>query len=1401
MMPGDRRGVGPRASSRLRRVALAVAVAAQIVTTAGLLVAAEPHAPTDHIGRRLGLDRRGPMMQPVNAPARIARVAVVPGSGGDEAWAIGYSRARKVGYDQVTPSGQVVFLRYTRARGWQVDGPPLDETGRPTNQLLSSLAVASTGEGWAVGAEGAMYHRAPGGRWVLQPRRATTNTLLSVSLGEDERGVFGYAVGHSLTFLRLDGGTWNVEQASGSVPTPGGTIPELGGVAAVTRDRAWAVSGQNSNALLVFRRDGGGWTRALTGRAMFDQPPAPVQGASGSTVNQFARGGAIDATGAGAWVSGMMQPIDGARVAGDTSVADRTRPFTLRFGDDGTLRSSYCPPIYQLSSAGAESTVAVCDRPFPFATGDLPTVSIAEDGAVFTAGYGVFRFDGAAWVREPNVVGYVVSASFASRTEGWVASAGDVFGGVGIASSSTITVGHWTDQPVTPSIRRWPHASRETLEAIALEPEDDGAVAVGARGTIVSLSADAGWEPMSSPTTEALHGVAWERAGRAWAVGAAGTILRFDGGSWQARAAGLTDRTLYAIALDGDHGFAVGDAGTILRYTDGTWRIDPASGILTTRRLAAVARAGDAFIAVGDAGTILVHRNRQWTDATGTAGDLASGQEGDSPNLLSVAGLPDGTAVIGGARSVMIERTPTGGFRPSTLPDLEGAIHTLALARTDEGRFHVVASVGTQGSRYAGRFLAQGHGWLFAGDADGWRDLGAARAGGSTPEIDAPALRDAAYAIALEPDGTRGWAVGGFPDNVFDDDGHLRSSSTASIWRIGLDGPPEAAPGETTARLQHDEGVRFAFLGDTACASGLCAASLGSGGRGDVVASAALAAIARAREEAGVRFLAFGGDLRRNGFPDELVPMRELLLDAGVPVFGVVGDKDRFAGIGPATGDQQGGLLSSQGYFLQVFRSMPQPWGRGPRIPGFEPVVVAGQPDGPDTALSHYAFDYAPADEPLLRVAFIDTSRVPLAESVQNPPEEQTPWLQAVLAGASARGIPSIVVMHQPVVLPVSTAPDAGTLTSILTAGGATAALASHMRVNEVVLAPNAAAPDPVVVSIFGSGGSPLQRDWRPESGAYHAWQLVTVDPDPARRSLAGRAPVVIRSIPVLESLALDARDGRASPSGGALRFGALGRVPDVGGAHGLGRSADQAQGRATYLSLPFPRACALLEDPARDGCRPASVVEPDFRFVSDDPAVAEFVRADPADPTRPFRDASGRLVHDERSGLLCTFGTGTTTVRVESGFIAAAVPVEVSAGAGPCTPRTFAPPDPAVVLPGREPRTFPPPDEPADPPLPKGRLPEPAGVAAIAPPLVNAAPAPPASGGGQRQEEHEVASERAEMTSQGVRVRAPSTTVGGIGVGAVLSSLAFVAALAARPRRRPMPAPSIAPTRNGGRR
>lgn len=1318
--------------------ALVVTIALAAIALPSLVGSAAEGPPrVRDVFSRAGFKGSGPTMQPVNLPARVARVAVVPGTA--EVWAVGLSSAVVPGWDTRNPGGQVVFLRHTSAGGWTSVGPPVDASGRAVNPTLTALAMAANGEGWAVGEERVLLHRAPGGPWRMHPASSLVDvTLQSVSLGMGADGrVFGYAAGDGGRVLRLTANGWERDAAAAAI------TDDLVSVSALSQEDAWAVSGSSSSALSIFHRSGGVWSRVLTGRAMFDSPPAKTEG--GAT-NNAAHGAAIAVTSFGVWVTGAIFPSDAAHPLGDNTAGDNSRPFALWMADGDIV--SYCPDQYALGQAGGVNVSRVCDRPFPQSVFDLASITAfpgPDGGEVLAGGLGLFHFRKGGWFREPDVAGYLISVSFSTPREGWVASSGNTFGAGGAVQSSTTVVGHWTARPAEPHVARWAQPNRKVLEGAASDPTGTRVLAVGQTGGSVIFE-DGAWDsPGIVGTQEAMHAVAWPGA-TAWAVGGRGTIARFEGGKWrfEGEPGSITGRALFGVAFrsPGD-GVAVGEAGTILRYGGGRWQLDPESGSVTTKALFAVAAAGSGYVAVGEEGTILVRNAGGWQVVPGLSSVLRRGARAPA-DLFSVSSIGGGDVVVGGQNSALLVGT-RDGFRSFPTP-LEGTVLAVSGSRLSDGRIRLLASITEEPDKYLGDRLAASSGALVAFDGARWRDvqLASRRTIFSTYEPSQP--QDPALGIVLEPGGTRGWAVGGTIPNNVDPNGHIQSDPTSSVYRYDLLRDP-AQPGSRAVPQIPATGVTLAFFGETGCALALCDTAIGSGLKGDVIGQQIQDEInTLARGKAAPGFVLFGGNARRVGIPEEIAQFRGFLRQFRRPVFGAIGDQDLFVTTqvptptGAAGGIARSQLPSNNDFWKDTFTDMLRPWGTSGRgDPRFKPVEVAGEPAPVSGfARTHYAFDYMVGGQAVLRVAVLDSSNRNLGQQGQNPNQGQLAWLSTVLAEAKLNNEPSIVMLNQPTFnttrgysQPNWTPPtEATNFHATIIANGVSAVLSSGIRSNLVYSASVPNTPGQVPFYVFGGGGMPVEETKHPLDGFYHSWQLVTIDPS-VRDPLLNQARTIVQSIPVLESVALHAENGRVAQGGNALEFTALARAP-------FGGTSDIDQSHSIYLEFPRPIICS---GPGLQsgGCASREAVHPSYRFWVEDPAIAQFVKPLVGKPGFPARDAEGNLVPDDQSGFLCTFKAGTTTVHADSGFRSASMPITVREGFGPCVEKPV-----LAILAEKPPQVPVPVEEPEknviQPFQPKVQQ---QAVAVFPPPPAPVvAPAPPGAPGVGRKEEHEVSHE-----------------------------------------------------------
>jgi hypothetical protein len=227
----------------------------------------------------------------------------------------------------------------------------------------------------------------------------------------------------------------------------------------------------------------------------------------------------------------------------------------------------------------------------------------ADDAWVVGPGVDPLHWDGTSWTP--------ASAPVATYTGVWGAGSADVW-----ATGTGGTLVRWDGETWTPVEGPFAHdlngvwaadathlwvvgggglvfSSRDavtfTVETFSVTPEPrdlcsvfsrdvDDAWAVGALGTALRWDGSA-WAPTPTGTDANLRGVWAATPESAWAVGEAGTVLAWDGAGWSA----LT--TPATATLNGVWGFsttdvwAAGDNGTVLHLANGTWELVPSAGV------------------------------------------------------------------------------------------------------------------------------------------------------------------------------------------------------------------------------------------------------------------------------------------------------------------------------------------------------------------------------------------------------------------------------------------------------------------------------------------------------------------------------------------------------------------------------------------------------------------------------------------------------------------------------------------------------------------------------------------------------------------------------------------------------------------------------------------------------
>jgi hypothetical protein len=137
----------------------------------------------------------------------------------------------------------------------------------------------------------------------------------------------------------------------------------------------------------------------------------------------------------------------------------------------------------------------------------------------------------------------------------------------------------------------------------------DEVFAVGAAGTILHYDGS-DWSSETFNTLNTLYSVWGSSASDVFAVGAVGKILHYDGSDWSLESSGTTEALNSVWGSSASDVFAVGAGGRILHYDGDNWS-QTVVGIRTLNGLSG-SSANDAFV-VGEAGTIAMYNGTDWS--------------------------------------------------------------------------------------------------------------------------------------------------------------------------------------------------------------------------------------------------------------------------------------------------------------------------------------------------------------------------------------------------------------------------------------------------------------------------------------------------------------------------------------------------------------------------------------------------------------------------------------------------------------------------------------------------------------------------------------------------------------------------------------------------------------------
>jgi len=1349
------------------------------------------------------------------ADPQVELMGAAPGGAAGEAWgyrslplAVGSvhvgTRQLRFGApaDPTVPDPQLVFLRHTDASGWQVFDAPLDVNGNPyRGPFPNRLSARITREGGGVlvgrdtsrpvGEQVVVLRHEPGGSWrevpdppadVLLP--AEGEAPAEALAGEQGAGAVAVAAvdepsGTGLLFgpqnrslaaaiLHYGGGEWHRETVALPPGLSGGF--HVRAIDATGLGNAWAIAETDDPAL----------NRSVVLLERTSTPGGPLWVERTLAGTPFREADDLgDGIADAAPVGGAAQPLtitaDGAWIDLTAQVEGVQRDVTLYF-DSGAdaVTGSWCDAAICDGSLGAKFSRQGGYRSFAWPGGAFGTRVITnplEPGEGETSNRGTYlRFSEGTFARMPGAGGnFRASGAFASADSGWLQGPVEVSG-----------------KTAPQNLQPWPVSVRAPLTDVTAAPgaapgaTSSGALAVGADGAVLRYEPGHGWQrefllsSSGSVNKATLRGVAWPEPGRAHAVGDLGAMWMWNAADdlWVPDP-GIPvgfEGNLMDLAFDPanpDRGYAVGKGGVLLSYGK-SWDQDPLPFGFGDTSFTSIAFAGSEAIAAAG-GDLLVNDGDGWRVDPSAHALLDSVRSGN-PQLYAVAGLPDGGAVAAG-RDIVIERDAAGApWRFSDQP-IPGLTAIAAAAVRDGSRVRAVLSVVPRLSYppaddlpdpdpnvpppIAPPFSLPGDGYLLRENAAGWVDE--QRTAYATSSDDTPVKSDPVLSLLLDPAGN-GWAVGGWSGDA-DSAGRGTSARngggravrervrTAAVFRYGGGGSAPPAAGSRAVPMPAGP-IRLAVTGHAECDTSCADLSLQGLGP-DRSLAAALRTVGQMGGGAGPRALLYTGNRVKDGLTEaDATRFAALLAGSPLPVFPALGSDDVAGGPGAAS-------------FASAFAGFPAPLGAGPPPAGISTAGIPGAAPG-SGARTHYAFDSS-GPGGAVRVVVVDNSLGSLAASdpYQNPPEQQLPWLEVVLADAKAKGIPTVVMgnrsLHMSFTPKLNVAADGDQVAQVLVAGGASAYLFDRPEENRAMQIPAGAAE---TIPSFGIGTLGYRSQISGAVGLDVADALfgdsgvMVLELDaPQRDPATNRAPVSVRLIPLIEDLSLEATDGTLLRRSRPALFRGLGRRPRGGdrwGQASAGSGVPNPSGGDPYTLFP-PAQCLVA------GC--ATRIAPEFTFTSSDPDIADFVKQDPASTNlrKPYLDADDKVVTDNSSGLLCPFNAGTTTVTVAAGGYSYSEQVRVQPGSvqRPCGTRPLrpdrfkrgapsaappAPPPPPGSPPTSPPISFEPPPlspppppaapphapSPPPPPPPNPFVPLTAGLALGAVPAIVPPPPPP---------------------------------------------------------------------------
>jgi len=485
------------------------------------------------------------------------------GSASDDVYAVG-SSARVIHYDGIA---------------WDT----IPTFASPASLVFSAIWGSSPNDIFAAGGN-QIYHY-DGSSWSPQ---ATLPTNTFDLWGWSANDV--WAVGLGGQIYRYDGSSW------GAATSP--TSSELQGVWGTGPNDVYVVG----NSGLVFHWDGGGWTQQATGVDTFFWYYKDAWGTSASEVYFVAANFAVTDDGivvtydgadwttvvnnTGADLFGVSGISTGAvwAVGGAGKILRGVRA-SVTVTPSGPTLTAFGQTV-QLSAQMTDVDGAVVSGvPFTWSSDDVAVASVDAAGLVTSVGGGVATITatapggafGTATVTvdvpiasiEVDPIGATLSSVGAQQT--FTANMFDSFGNPNVDSAATWTSLNPNVATVDPStgVATAVASGQVTIAATA------GGVTSYATLTVFFTSGTpipaTLWRQEASGTGNTLNAVWTASPTAAFAVGASGTAVRFNGTGWAGQLTGVTSVLYDVWGTSTTDVYAVGSSGRLLHYNGSVW--------------------------------------------------------------------------------------------------------------------------------------------------------------------------------------------------------------------------------------------------------------------------------------------------------------------------------------------------------------------------------------------------------------------------------------------------------------------------------------------------------------------------------------------------------------------------------------------------------------------------------------------------------------------------------------------------------------------------------------------------------------------------------------------------------------------------------------------------------------